>query len=123
MSLENALRTSIALQLICIAATVVLAGSMEIEDSEVSSIDAIYLIQIVAYIFALFLMFTFKVLGRQLFLVTCIVGIPLSIFAPEYITPSSNLYELLIWFSGLLDGLMLAIVYLTDLRHRFVATS
>ena len=123
MNLANALRTSIVLQLMCIAASVVLVPSLDNIESDFSFVDGISLVQIIVYFLALFLMFSFKNLGRSLFVVAGVAGIPLTVYAPEYLTPSSNLYELLIWCSGLLDGLMLAMIYLTDLRHRFATSS
>ena len=58
-------------------------------------------------------------LGRTLFTILVITSVLLTFVAPESSVPSGNLYEILGWLAGVLDGAMLAILYLTKIKGRF----
>tara|TARA_B100000787_G_scaffold81331_1_gene60022 strand:+ start:172 stop:321 length:150 start_codon:yes stop_codon:yes gene_type:complete len=48
-----------------------------------------------------------------------IISALLNFVAPESSIPSGNLYEILGWLAGVLDGAMLAILYLTNIKEIF----
>ena len=54
-----------------------------------------------------------------MFTILLIVGIFLNLSMPDSSVPNGVLVDTLHWFSGTLDGLMLAILYLTDIKERF----
>ena len=77
------------------------------------------LIHTLLFFVSLVLLFRFKSSGRTLFAILVIIGIPLSLGMPESSVPTGSLLQTLLWFGGLLDGAMLAILYLTSIKERF----
>ena len=67
----------------------------------------------------LILLFIFNAWGRPIFTASVLLAIPLTLSIPEATIPIGNLVGLLNWFGGVLDGAMLAMLYLTSLKERF----
>jgi len=119
MKSETILRSLIGCQLLLLVA-ISLAGPVEpTYESELGLLDALSLIYILIYFVSLFLVYKYSAAGRTLFFALFILGIPLTLALPQYSVPVSNSYELLIWLDGVLDGVILAMMYLTDLKYRF----
>ena len=91
---------------------------LEIEIS-IGIIDIAALIYSLLFFVSLVLLFRFKPSGRTMFTILLIVGIPLSLGMSESSIPTGSLYQTYVWFGGLLEGAMLAILYLTSIKERF----
>ena len=72
------------------------------------------------WLVSLYLLFQFKSSGRTLFTILVVLAVPLTLAMPDYYSmPSGNVYEMLNWLGGLLDGAMLAMLYLTGIKDKF----
>ena len=89
------------------------------EEISIGIFNIVALIHTLLFFVSLVLLFRFKSSGRTLFAILVIIGIPLSLGMPESSVPTGTLYEMLVWFGGALDGAMLAILYLTNIKERF----
>lgn len=123
MKSETILRSLIGCQLLWLVAIALTAPAEPTYESELGLMNALSLIYVLTYCVSLFLLFKYNGAGRTLFFASCILGIPLTLASPEYSVPVSNSYELLIWLGGVLDGVMLVMMYLTDLKYRFKANT
>ena len=83
-------------------------------------VDIASLIYLPLWLTCLVLLFRFRPSGKVLFTVLIFAGLVLSLGAPGASVPNGNLLEIVNWFGGALDGAMLAILYLTDLKDRFL---
>ena len=120
MELSKLFKGLIILQLISTAAMVMVAP-----DDPAYYEEAIGLIHLASLIFlllwlaSLILLFRFQSSGRTLFTITVIIGLFLSLGMPEPSVPFTNLELVLQWSGGAVDGAMLAILYLTNIKERF----
>ena len=89
------------------------------EEIPIGIIGIASMIYSLLFLVSLVLLFRFKSLGRTLFAILVIISIPLSLGMPESSTPTGSLYQTYIWLGGVLDGAMLAILYLTSIKERF----
>ena len=89
------------------------------EEISIGIIDIAALIYSLLFFVSLVLLFRFKPSGRTMFTILLIVGIPLSLGMSESSIPTGSLYQTYVWFGGLLEGAMLAILYLTSIKERF----
>ena len=89
------------------------------EEIPIGIIDIASLIYTLLFLVSLVLLFRFKSSGRTLFAILVIISIPLSLGVPESSITTGNLYQTYVWFGGVLDGAMLAILYLTSIKERF----
>ena len=93
------------------------------ETTQLSVIDMITFAYLPLLIIALYQLRNFKPSGRLLFVALFCLGIPMTLIAEPNEVPSSSLYELLLWIGGFLDGMVISLVYFSELRHRFAEES
>ena len=91
--------------------------------TQLSVIDMITFAYLPLLIIALYQLRNFKPSGRLLFVALFCMGIPMTLIAEPNEVPSSSLYELLLWIGGFLDGMVISLVYFSELRHRFAEES
>tara|TARA_B100000035_G_C20904504_1_gene511019 strand:+ start:516 stop:884 length:369 start_codon:yes stop_codon:yes gene_type:complete len=119
MELSKLLRGLIIFQVLSIVALVIFTPDDPVYEGTPDLIVIASLIYIFILLISLVLLFIFKPLGRTLFFASVIFGMLLYLGLPEPSIPTGNLFEILVWFGGALDGAMLAILYLTEIKERF----
>jgi len=120
MELSKLFKGLIVLQLISfVAMLVVVPDDPAYYVEAIGILDIATIIYFLLWLVSLVLLFRFKPPGRTMFTILFIVGPFLSLGMPEPSVPDGYLYETLTWFSGALDGAMLAILYLTNIKERF----
>ena len=118
MELSKLFKGLIIVELVTMVAMVMVAP-VDPAYEEIDIFVIVALIHTLLFLVSLVLLFRFKPLGRTLFAILVIIGIPLSLGMPEPSVPTGSLLETLTWFGGALDGAMLAILYLTSIKERF----
>ena len=88
-------------------------------DAPFSYFDIALPIYTISWLVSLFLLFKFHPSGRLFFTVILALGVPITLGIPESKLATSNMYDMLFWLSGMIDGALLAILYLTDIKERF----
>lgn len=119
MELSKLLRGLIIFQFLSLVAMVIVTPDDPAYDGTLDLTLIASLIYFVLWLVSLVLLFIFKPLGRTLFFASVIFGMLLYPGLPEPSIPTGNLFEILVWFGGALDGAMLAILYLTEIKERF----
>ena len=119
MELSKLLRGLIIFQFLSLVAMVIVTPDDPTYDGTLDLTLIASLIYFVLWLVSLVLLFIFKPLGRTLFFASVIFGMLLYLGLPEPSIPTGNLFEILVWFGGALDGAMLAILYLTEIKERF----
>ena len=120
MELSKLFKGLIIVELVTIVAMVMVVPVDPVyEEISIGIIDIANLVYSLLFFVSLVLLFRFKSSGRTLFAILVIIGIPLSLGMPESSVLTGTLYEMLVWFGGALDGAMLAILYLTNIKERF----
>lgn len=120
MELSKLFRGLIIVHFVSIVAMVmVVPVDPAYEEISIGIIDIAALIYSLLFFVSLVLLFRFKPSGRTMFTILLIVGIPLSLGMSESSIPTGSLYQTYVWFGGLLEGAMLAILYLTSIKERF----
>ena len=120
MELSKLFRGLIIVHFVSIVAIVmVVPVDPAYEEISIGIIDISALIYSLLFFVSLVLLFRFKPSGRTMFTILLIVGIPLSLGMSESSIPTGSLYQTYVWFGGLLEGAMLAILYLTSIKERF----
>ena len=118
MELSKLFKGLIIAELVTMVAMVMVAP-VDPAYEEISIGIIVALIHTLLFFVSLVLLFRFKSSGRTLFAILVIIGIPLSLGMPESSVPTGSLLQTLLWFGGVLDGAMLAILYLTSIKERF----
>ena len=118
MELSKLFKGLIIVELVTMVAMVMVAP-VDPAYEEISIGIIVALIHTLLFFVSLVLLFRFKSSGRTLFAILVIIGIPLSLGMPESSVPTGSLLQTLLWFGGVLDGAMLAILYLTSIKERF----
>ena len=120
MKLSKLFKGLIIFQLVSVVAMAIFAPDDPIYyEEQIGVFDIASLIYTLLWLASLVLLFRFKSSGRTLFTILVIIGILLTLGMPEPSVPTENLYEILLWFGGALDGAMLAILYLTSIKEKF----
>ena len=119
MELSKLFKGLIIFQLLSVVAMVIVLPDDPVYEEAIGIFDYVFLVYILLWLASLVLLFRFKSSGRTLFTILVIIGIPLTLGMSESSIPTGNLYEMLLWFGGALDGAMLAILYLTNIKERF----
>ena len=88
-------------------------------EAPINSLDIASFIWVILLLISWVLLFRFKSSGKPLYTASVFIGIPISLALPAYSIPYGNAELLLEWFAGVLDGAMLAMLYLTSLKDRF----
>ena len=87
---------------------------LEVE-TEITAYEAVGLALLVAYLYIIYLLYYFKPLGKTLFLPFTILSYLSSLYGPHEYFKNTDLYGL----SSLSTGVILALLYLTELRVKF----
>ncbi len=119
MELSKLFKGLIIFQLLSVVASVIVLPDDPVYEEAIGIIDIASLIYMLFWLASLVLLFRFKSSGRTLFTILVIIGMLLTLGMPESSVPTGTLYEMLVWFGGALDGAMLAILYLTNIKERF----
>ena len=119
MELSKLFKGLIIFQLLSVVASVIVLPDDPVYEEAIGIIDIASLIYMLLWLASLVLLFRFKSSGRTLFTILVIIGMLLTLGMPESSVPTGTLYEMLVWFGGALDGAMLAILYLTNIKERF----
>ena len=121
MKLSKLFKGLIIFQLVSVVAMAIFAPDDPIYyEEQIGVFDIASLIYTLLWLASLVLLFRFKSSGRTLFAILVIISIPLSLGIPESSIPTGSLYQTYVWFGGLLEGAMLAILYLTSIKERFL---
>ena len=88
-------------------------------DAPFNYFDIALPIYTISWLVSLFLLFKFHPSGRTFFTVILALGVPITLGITESTLATSNMYDMLFWLSGMIDGALLAILYLTSLKERF----
>ena len=120
MELSKLFKGLIVFQFITVLVIFLVLPDDPILYEEITSILTVAsIIYLFLWLVCLVLLFRFNPSGRMMFTILLIVGIFLNLSMPDSSVPNGVLVDTLHWFSGALDGLMLAILYLTDIKERF----
>ncbi len=119
MELSKLFKGLIILQPLTMVAMVIALPYDPVYEGAIGIIDIASLIYMPFWLASLVLLFRFKSSGRDLFTILVIIGTLLALGATESSVPRGNIYEIYVWFGGALDGSMLAILYLTNIKDRF----
>ncbi len=88
-------------------------------DAPFNYFDVALPIYTILWLVSLFLVFKFHPSGRSFFTVILALGVPITLGITESKLATSNMYDMLFWLSGMIDGALLAILYLTNIKERF----
>ncbi|MDC1127794.1 hypothetical protein OAT13_01515 [Gammaproteobacteria bacterium] len=88
-------------------------------DAPFNYFDVALPIYAISWLVSLFLLFKFHPSGRSFFTVILALGVPITLGITESKLATSNMYDMLFWLSGMIDGALLAILYLTNIKERF----
>ena len=66
------------------------------------------------------LLYKFIPLGRTIFTVLTTLSVIVMFLSPEYYVPNGPIFDALKWMNGAVTGAILAMLYLTEIRERFV---
>ena len=122
--MSNIFRGLIALQVLSFIALVLTFSADQENDATISTFMATGAIgYFIFFVMSLILLFRYKPLGRTIFSASVVLGIVLTLAAPQDSVPTSNLVHALNWLAAALDGAMLVMIYLTSLSERFKSNS
>jgi len=122
--MSNIFRGLIALQVLSFIALVLTFPADQENDATISTFMATGAIgYFILFVMSLILLFRYKPLGRTIFSASVVLGIVLTLAAPQVSVPTSNLVHTLNWLAAALDGAMLVMIYLTSLSERFKSNS
>ena len=66
------------------------------------------------------LLYRFIPLGRPIFTILTTLSVIVIFLAPEYYVPKGRISDALNWINGAVTGAILAMLYLTEIKERFV---
>ena len=90
------------------------------EELPFTSIDAIALALLVIYLVSLYLLYTFRPLGKILYAPVFIFSIGVGVGYPlEYINPQNYFDYILFTIGPAVSGAIICMLYLTDIKDRF----
>ena len=85
-----------------------------------TNIDIAGLVCLLIYLISLSLLFIFHYWGRIVFTVAVVLVVAISFGMTESTVPAGIVFENLTWFSGVIDGALLTMLYLTAIKERFL---
>tara|TARA_B110000008_G_scaffold219367_1_gene219229 strand:+ start:193 stop:573 length:381 start_codon:yes stop_codon:yes gene_type:complete len=120
MELSKLFKGLIILQFVSLVAMVMVVPEDPASYEEaLGLIDFAALIYLLLWLVSLVLLFRFQSSARTLFTIAVIIGFFVSLGMSEPSVPTTNLVQIFNWIGGALDGAMLAILYLTNIKERF----
>ena len=91
-----------------------------LEDQPIYIVEYVFLIFIVVYLINLFLLYKFKPIGRQLYLIITILGFVLIFFLPpEYFSSTTNIEFFFDSLGGMINGAILVLLYYSGISEKF----
>ena len=121
MDLTNLFRGLIILQFLCTAALViVLPGDGIYGDEPFGYLGLVLLVYWLLFFLSLLLIFMLRPFGKTLFTFVLLMAIPVWLALPEPVIPKGNLADAVYWLGGVLDGAMLTMLYVTNLKEKFI---
>ena len=66
------------------------------------------------------LLYRFIPWGRPIFTILTALSVIVMFLAPEYFVPKGPIFDALKWMNGAVTGAILAMLYLTEIKERFV---
>ena len=120
MNLEKLVKALIIFNLLIVIAMVyVVPEDPAYLDTPFTYFDIAGLFYIVLWVASQFLLFKFYPSSRSFFTVMVVLSVPIGIGMTELTVATGNTYDLVTWLNGVIDGALLAILYLTNLNDRF----
>ena len=126
MNLEKIFKNLIILELIylvlSLAVTVYVEWDLPIEEGELPLrlVDIFSLIVLIAYYVNLYFLYKFKSIGKTLYVPLLILGIAVGFGSYDF---DYRYIELIVeWFGGLLSGMIIALLYFSDIKDKFKQT-
>ena len=120
MASEKLVKVLIIFSLVAVGGIVfVMPEDPALIDAPFNYFDIALPIYTISWLVSLFLLFKFHPSGRTFFTIILILGVPITLGITESKLATSNVYDMLFWLSGMIDGALLAILYLTSLKERF----
>ena len=125
MNLENIFKNVIKIEILFLVIIFIVYSFVDVEyaESYTSSTmeDTLYLwalIYLVVYVVNLYFLYKFKPIGKTLYLPLLILGF---IFLTLFPAEQHTLLDLTIeWISGVINGLVIALLYFTDIKDKFI---
>ena len=122
MDLEIIFKRLILADLIILIALFI-SGMFSVPAEEIppfGSIDVIFLLVLVTYLFNLYLLYKFKSLGKKMYIPLFALTIGLTFGYPlEYINPH-NYFEYILWSVGpAISGAIITMLYFTNISQKF----
>lgn len=120
MASEKLVKVLIMFSLVTVGGIVfVMPDDPALIDAPLNYFDIALRIYTISWLVSLFLLFKFHPSGRTFFTIILILGVPITLGITESKLATSNMYDMLFWLSGMIDGALLAILYLTSFEERF----
>jgi len=126
MNLEKIFKNLIILEFIylvlSLAVTVYVEWDLPIEEGELPLrlVDIFSLIVLIAYYVNLYFLYKFKSIGKTLYVPLLILGIAVGFGSYDF---DYRYIELIVeWFGGLLSGMIIALLYFSDIKDKFKQT-
>lgn len=124
MNLENIFKNIIKIDFLYIGAVLISGFFEDVEYAELDSMsDTLYiwaLIFLLVYVVNLYFLYKFKPIGKTLYLPLIIFGsILVTLMPSEQFTSVDLLVE---WIGGLISGVVIALLYFTDIKDKFKKT-
>ena len=124
MNLENTFKNIIKIQFLFVVVIIISTFFEDVEYVELDLVsDNLYiwaLIYLVVYVVNLYFLYKFKPIGKTLYLPLIILGFILATLFPNEQYTSVDLY--VEFMDGLLSGLVIALLYFTDIKEKFKKT-
>jgi hypothetical protein len=128
MNIENVFKNIIKIQFLFAVVIIISAFFEDLEYVELDVVsETLYntlsiwsLIYLVVYVVNLYFLYKFKPIGKTLYLPLIILGFILSSLFPYEQSTSVDFY--IEWMDGLLSGLVIALLYFTDIKDKFKET-
>ena len=124
MSIEKIFKQTILLNLFifiggCIYGVYIMPYDLEVE-TEITAYEVVGLVLLVAYFYIIYLLYYFKPLGKTLFLPFTILSYLSSLYDPyDYFKNTDEIIYFLYGLSSLFTGVILTLLYLTELKTKF----
>ena len=118
--LKSLLRIFILFHLLCVLLFTYIGLQSEVSlELLVSNFNIYEFIYLIFYISSIVLLFILNPYGKIFFTILVIEGAIAGFSSPERIILPGDLFIFLTYFEGILDGVILAIIYLTPLKKLF----
>jgi len=123
MNLENIFKNVIKINFLFWVILIISAFFLDAEsDYESHAIEETLglwvLIYIVVYMVNLYFLYKFKPIGKTLYLPLIILGLIFSTLIP--VVHFTSFYLIIEWVEGVLVGLIIALLYFTDIKDKFI---